>query len=35
LSGRGAALQTLVLDWRGAPPREAAFREDEPDLAET
>jgi len=24
------ALQTLVLDWRGAPPREAAFREDEP-----
>jgi cobalt-zinc-cadmium resistance protein CzcA len=30
------ALQTLVLDWRGAPPRrEAAFREDEPDLAET
>ncbi len=30
------ALQTLALDWRGAPRREAAaFREDEPDMAET
>ncbi len=29
------ALQTLVLDWRSTPRREAVFREDEPDLAET
>jgi heavy metal efflux system protein len=29
------ALQTLVLDWSGAPRRDVAFREDEPDLAGT